>query len=1278
MRKIILFVICYLVPHMLMAQGSLTVYNLDASQFPILKADCFAFDAGGNLLKNLSAGDFAITENGITRIVQSVSCPPDEPPKALSVVLTIDISGSMGGGTSSGTRIDVAKSAAVSFVNALPLGNSECAVTSFDGSGYINQDFTTDRQRLLNAIAPLRANGGTNYDAGLLNPPAGAIEIAKAGKHKRVIIFLTDGSGGGTESAIIQSAQQNNVEIYVIGLNFFLPEMLKNVAQSTGGQWFESVRDEAAAKAVYNRILAIAQGGKACRISWMSEVDCFKNRSVIVSIPQENLSQNLRYVAPEERLVRLDVQPVGIELGGITPLTFKDTSIIITAENGNIQISDIRFDNPLFTITSTPVNFLLKEGESRQITIRFQPVDSVITIGEITFKNDACSARNSFVRGGYEGKTRGDLLKVVFPNGKERFLPNADTVITWTGVLPQDTVRLEYSLDGGTSWVLISNFATGLRHSWKVPSTASKSCLVRAQTKALGPGVPGAKWQKVFTIEHDGLVDRLRLSPDGSDVLVLDRKGGINAYSTSFKKKYFSGGSTDATAIGYSRTTDFYTISRDSTAALFELGKGSSFKVINTSKYPELAGKTLWGVDVSSDTIVAVGTNDGEIAFFKPAPLFSSQEPKFLGKITTGYKNRIIALKFTADGKRIACSFTMNQNSTKVYQVNFSPGFSSTEIWASLSSWQPFSFYGSDISPDGRYLAILENLNDTLQHIILDINERKIVRNLRSAFTNGLINGSFSEDSKYYISADCSLGQDGRFLPSSAHIYNILSGELEARLEGHPRLVLDAAMNAEQNIAVTGGHDSVVNVWKKIVSPQSDISDTLFTILGPQAAARDIDFGLTLVNSTKDSLFKTFICNTSDVAFTVDSISILADADAGFAVVSGIPAEIAPNSCHEVEFRFAPNRDDLFLGTARIFTNFATLEQKIQGRGIDLGLEVTELVDFGQITIGSLKDSTVEFTITNTGSGFIKVLKTELSGPDTAQFSIIDGGGEFTLNSGDSRTMKLRFQPEFTGRTSAAILFEFTNEGIAADWPPAIVQLFGEGLCGASAGGGATRVFLAENKITTKSGQVLKLPLKLILPNNNSIQSLPRAYSCDIRFKNSMLYPALKTPKGVLEGTDRVIHLEGKRSDTSNILSELVLKVMFGDTDHVAVKIENFKWNDCDVQMEPIDAEIFVSDICITDGKARYFKDTKATAMMVLKNTIEEQTEVQYRLAETGETEILLVDILGQNVGTVFKGIGEIGEYSAPLDFKNLGAGTYFLVLKTRTQVITERVEKLR
>jgi len=273
MKLLIASILCLACLNQASAQ-SITLFDVDASNFPTLRAKFYAIDAAGNQQRP-SAGELSLSENGQARTITSVTCPPQQPPKALSVVLVIDISGSMGSGYGSVPNIELAKSAARAWVNGLPLGSSECAITSFNGSNYLNQDITTDIKKLQSAISLLSPGGGTDYDAALINPMAGGLIVSMRGIHQKVIVFLTDGQGGGTENAIVAEANSQNCIVYCVTLGMPAPDILENIASRTGGQTYENVTTVEGAVDVYNRILQVAQGG-TCQQNLDSNVHEFK------------------------------------------------------------------------------------------------------------------------------------------------------------------------------------------------------------------------------------------------------------------------------------------------------------------------------------------------------------------------------------------------------------------------------------------------------------------------------------------------------------------------------------------------------------------------------------------------------------------------------------------------------------------------------------------------------------------------------------------------------------------------------------------------------------------------------------------------------------------------------------------------------------------------------------------------------------------------------------------------------------------------------------------
>lgn len=358
MKKLCLL-LAFLVGYTAYSQ-TLSLFDIDVSNFPTIKAKFFAFDKDGNQITNLSPSDFELKENGQNRNVTIVSCPTPKPPQALSSVLVMDASGSMGGG-----NLNLAKEAARAWVEGLPLGKSECAITSFDDANYLNQDFTTDRNKLLAAIDKLQAMGGTDYDEALIHPAAGGLLITKNGKYKRVIVFLSDGMPNSEPKTqdIIQEANKQNVTIYGVTLGMPCPDNIKQITTQTGGQWFENVTTVEQARQIYQQILQTAQGGDPCEIEWTSGISCVAGMTnVELTLLRNGSKSQSSYQSPQTAIAKLEFSPTFVRFDSPPIGVPVSEKVTVTARNSTFNVSNITSTNPAYTIT--PANFTLQANQT--------------------------------------------------------------------------------------------------------------------------------------------------------------------------------------------------------------------------------------------------------------------------------------------------------------------------------------------------------------------------------------------------------------------------------------------------------------------------------------------------------------------------------------------------------------------------------------------------------------------------------------------------------------------------------------------------------------------------------------------------------------------------------------------------------------------------------------------------------------------------------------------------------------------------------------------------
>ena len=166
-------------------------------------------DRDGRYIPNLKKEEFRIWEDGVEQEVaffQSVDKP-------FSVVLMLDTS------PSTQFRLEDIQDAAISFVNQLR-SDDKVMVVSFDGEIRTLSDFTTDRERLRQAIYRSRTRSGTRlYDAidMVINQ-----QLSRVSGRKAIVLF-TDGvdtiSRRADYHSTIMDAQELDALIYPVQYN---------------------------------------------------------------------------------------------------------------------------------------------------------------------------------------------------------------------------------------------------------------------------------------------------------------------------------------------------------------------------------------------------------------------------------------------------------------------------------------------------------------------------------------------------------------------------------------------------------------------------------------------------------------------------------------------------------------------------------------------------------------------------------------------------------------------------------------------------------------------------------------------------------------------------------------------------------------------------------------------------------------------------------------------------------------------------------------------------
>ena len=539
--QLLIFLLFVAMTQMTFGQG-INIFNIDTTNYPTIKAKFYVFDKDGNQARP-SASELSITENGVPRTITGVSCPASKPPQNVSIAMSIDISGSMGLSDFGEKPVELGKVTATTLCNSIAMPPSEFALQTCDDKALIIQDFTKNRDKIINAIKPIYAKGGNNFVEHLLNQITGLLNIAKTGKNKRVAVLYTDAWWFALSpkdlKSCIDTCKKYNIEFYTViysrpeaepkGIKSSLNEICKN----TGGFLYDGVTSQEVAKDIAIRIQKTAQGEELCDITWESGATCYGG-NVNVELSWQNQITKSSYKKPTKAVASLKISPSFVSFGKISNPTIKDTTITLSALNSDFTINDIKlkFGSSIFSIVNTNFPLTIPKNTSKTITLRCTPIDSSFNYVSFEIETNLCSfyfSANSVFPG---KKMTTQTLKLTHPNGGEVFVAGSDTIITWEGISPTDTVSLNYSIDSGKTWKTITNKATGLKYEWKnIPLPSSINCLIKVEQKDLKSNLDTSKTGKLlFTLNgHTSVVYNISWSPDGSRVATSsgDKTGKI-------------------------------------------------------------------------------------------------------------------------------------------------------------------------------------------------------------------------------------------------------------------------------------------------------------------------------------------------------------------------------------------------------------------------------------------------------------------------------------------------------------------------------------------------------------------------------------------------------------------------------------------------------------------------------------------------------------------------------------------------------------------------------
>lgn len=233
-----------------------------------------ASDPGPRLRRHLPAALALLALAGFAVALARPEIWRDEPRERATIVLAVDVSGSMAATDVSPYRLRAAQDAALRFADEVPR-QYQVGLVSFSGRANLLVAPTTDRDALRRAIEGLRPFGATavgeaietSLEAVRATRTFDGDGTATAALEAARIVVLSDGATtvGIPPSLAAQDAAEAKVPVFTVALGTPSarlpdgtpvppdPQGLRQIAETTGGDAFEST-DAESVSAVYARL----------------------------------------------------------------------------------------------------------------------------------------------------------------------------------------------------------------------------------------------------------------------------------------------------------------------------------------------------------------------------------------------------------------------------------------------------------------------------------------------------------------------------------------------------------------------------------------------------------------------------------------------------------------------------------------------------------------------------------------------------------------------------------------------------------------------------------------------------------------------------------------------------------------------------------------------------------------------------------------------------------------------------------------------------------------
>jgi Ca-activated chloride channel homolog len=370
--------------------AELTILSIVPDSFPTISAVFRAETSKGEPVWNLTKEKMRVMEND--EACEVISLRPIAQEKPIVMAVVIDHSGSMDPTayfdfmtgnytTSKGSALDDAKKSAISFFKKFDFAKDYMSVIGFSSEVSQVLPASHDLRAMTKMVDKMQPDGGTALYDGI----AKALEEVKKQDGLPVVVALTDGQDNASihanASSIIDDAKKAEIPIYMIGLGDVDERSMKNIAQSTGGNYYHTKSSKKLAE-VYAQISRSVQAyyELVYRSPHLENATDIADVAIYFDVDSVDLtSHSRRYVTPQAVLDLVAERKVQAEQGQQRNLIIGGTAAGLVLLSAGIVFLYFKRKKPQPTPTGPKIAQLYPNPSHGLVTVVHDA-----TIGEIS------------------------------------------------------------------------------------------------------------------------------------------------------------------------------------------------------------------------------------------------------------------------------------------------------------------------------------------------------------------------------------------------------------------------------------------------------------------------------------------------------------------------------------------------------------------------------------------------------------------------------------------------------------------------------------------------------------------------------------------------------------------------------------------------------------------------------------------------------------------------------------------------------------------------------